>query len=72
MNAQSRAILEPLYPAPLAYQAEAVLSRALEDNEREFTRRRAELLNEYVGKAEAIRGAHMTMLPGKFIERYGK
>lgn len=70
MNAQARSVVEPLYPAPLAYQAEAVLTQALSANTREYAAKRNALLNKYAEKAEAIRRDHLDMSAADFLRKY--
>ena len=71
MNAQARAVLEPLYPAPIAYQASVVLLHALADNEADFIRRRAALVNEATERANAIHADYMALPDAEFVAKYG-
>ena len=71
MNAQSKAVLAPLYPAPMAYQASVALQHALADNEAEFVRRRAELVREATERADAIHADYMALSDDAFVAKYG-
>jgi hypothetical protein len=71
MNAHAREALAPLYPAPIEYQASVVLQHALADNEADFVRRRAELVNEATERANAIHADYMALPAAGFVTKYG-
>lgn len=71
MNATSKSVLAPLYPAPIEFQASVVLQHALADNEAEFVRRRAELVREATDRADAIHADYMALSGDEFVAKYG-
>lgn len=71
MNAQAKAALAPLYPAPIEFQASIVLQHALADNEAEFVRRRAELVCEATDRADGIHADYMALSGDEFVAKYG-
>ena len=71
MNARIKAVLDPLYPAPLEYQARVRMHHIRADNEAEFDRRRADLFAEFAAQADAIRADYDNMNAAEFLAKHG-
>lgn len=70
MNAETHAVLEPLYPAPSAYQAEVLRGQIADDINRRFWKARRDLLRDFDGRKQAVERDYARLSADEFLAKH--